>query len=346
MKKPTFNNLGNYDTDQYYTETNNVFHYVPVNQFAPLADSNWMLLGNGESGTVDSSNPWQYWLTVTSVNRSTRETSSSYKIGIQIVSYNQNIFRIRFDPSVGIGNYKDKVFGPVTQSNLLGIRSNEIKDGAPDFGLFDFKDNQLSFRTKDLTIEIDSAFKTTVKYKDTVIHTDADSSIDGFGLGATFVDPSIGKAVATIKKNANEDVSVKERFYGQGEVNVTNAGKSVADGGYYVLGKTGISMTNFNYDQIDYVHRELAPVGFGQNTLIPDYFFPMYFSAPWIKADLYTKNNRVDGGKFLTDGNGPEDAYCGQLSYGPNANITAIFPDWDKSGTAEWWGRIITNCSI
>lgn len=537
------------DPDQNYAETKNVYRYVPVNQFAPLADLNWMLLGHVESGTLDGSNAWQYWLTVTAVNRSTKQSSGSYKVGVQIVSYDQNIFRIRFDPSVGTGNYQDKIFGPVTQSNLSAIRSNEIKNGAPDSGLFDFANNALSFRTKDLEIAIDSSFKITVKFKDVIIHSDAESSITGLGLGATFVDPSIGKAVATVKNNAKDDSSIKERFYGQGEVNVTNAGRSVADGGYYVLGKTGVSMTNFNYDQISYVHQELAPIGYDQNVLIPDYFFPMYFSAPWIialgkagtsdqysygiyldnpsqsyvnsgdtiygsnvgqsdrfylgaqygeldyyfvfgsilnrisgvvpvteglayltqiqtenskdlfgfaalppkyifgyfqgvygaigqssdaykescsvptngnffdeifkgyqqlgvplegfavdidvqdtynvfttnsrfwvngdmsgksifewahdnnlvtqtnvtcfikdenpvgdaypnlvKADLYTTNKRADGGTFRTDGHGPDDAYCGQLSYGANANITAIFPDWGKSATAEWWG--------
>lgn len=532
-----------------YAETGSVYRYVPVNQFAPLSDVNWLMLGHIQNGNVDSKNPWQFWLTVTAVNRLTKKSFGTFKVGVQIVSYERNIYRIRFDPSVGVADYQEKVFGPVTQSGLAAIRSNEIKNGAPTTGLFTYKSDSLSFKTKNLSILIDQYFKSSVTYKGAVIHQDAGSSVENLGLGATFVDPAVGSAVATVKENNKDNSSTKERFYGQGEVNVSNAGKSVLDGGYYVLGKTGLSMTNFNYDQITYVHPELAPVGYGQNTAIPDYFYPMYFSAPWIIAlgnagnpaqycygiyldnpsqtyvntgdeiygsavgqsknfyvgaqygeldyyfvfgdvsngisgvlevseglsyltqakssnskdyfsfaalppkyifgyfqgvygaigqskssyketcsvpkngnffdeilqeytqigvpiegfaididlqntynvfttnsrfwvngdisgksifewahenglvtqtnvtcfikdenpigdvysslvssSLYTKNTRADGGKFITDGHGPEDAYCGQLSYGKNANITAIFPDWGKSGTAKWWG--------
>ncbi|MCY4446817.1 MAG: hypothetical protein OXC02_10210 [Rhodobacteraceae bacterium] len=532
-----------------YSETNSVYRYVPVNQFAPLSDNNWLALGKVQSGEIDPENPWQFWLTVTAFNRSTKAAAGTFKVGVQIVSYLRNIYRIRFDPSVGTGNYQHKIFGPVTYANLATMRSNEIAENAPKSGLFNYSNGVLSFKTRDLSVSIEQNFKSTVTYKGAVIHQDADSSIENVGLGATFVDPSIGSAVATVKRNNKDDSSIKERFYGQGEVNVSNAGKSVSEGGYYVLGKTGLSMTNFNYDQITYVHPELAPVGYGQNTAIPDYYYPMYFSAPWIIAigkaytssqycygiyldnpsqsyvntgdtiygsnvgqsdklyfgaqygeldyyfvlgdvstgrsgvlqvsegltyltqvpssndknsfkfaalppkyifgyfqgvygaigqsktayknpclapdnatffdevlygylsvgvplegfavdidvqdtynvfttnprfwlygdtsresifgwahechlvtqtnvtcfikdenpvgdvysslvssKLYTKNNRADGGNFKTDGHGPSDSYCGQLSYGTNANITAIFPDWGKSGTAEWWG--------
>jgi len=532
-----------------YAETNSVYRYVPVNQFAPLSNTNWLALGEIQSGNVDANNSWQFWLIVAAVNRGTKAQSGTFKVGVEIVSYERNIYRIRFDPSVGVGDYQEKVFGPVVRAGLTAIRSNEINNGAPSTGLFTYNSNGLSFKTKDLSVSINHNFSTSVSYKNVVIHQDATSSIENVGLGATFVDPAVGSAIATVKKNQKDNAAIKERFYGQGEINVSNDGKPVSEDGYYVLGKTGLSMTNFNYDQISYVHPELAPVGYGQNTAIPDYFYPMYFSAPWIIAlgnagqnsqycygiyldnpsqsyvntgdtvygtsvgqsdnfylgaqygeldyyfvfgdvsggvsgmqevaeglayltqvkpsnsknhfnfaalppkyifgyfqgvygaigqsknayketcdipkngnffdeilqgysqlgiplegfavdidlqdtynvfstnprfwvngdtsgksifewahdnglvtqtnvtcfikdenpvgtvfsrlvstGLYTKNNRADGGKFLTDGHGPSDAYCGQLSYGENANITAIFPDWGKSGTAEWWG--------
>ena len=529
------------------TDVEKVYRYVPVNQFTPFSDTNWLLLGHVQDGGVDKSNPWLFWLTVKAINRGTKALAGDYKVGVQVVSYKRNIFRIRFDPSVGTGNYRDKIFGPVTESGLSAIRSSEISKGAPAKDLFQYDGGNLSFKTNDLKIEIDNNFLTTVFHEGNVIHQDAESS--NLSLGATFVDPNFGRAVATVKLSEKNNPAIKERFYGQGEVNVTNSGKSVADGGYYVLGKTGLSMTNFNYDQISYVHPELAPVGYGQNTNIPDYFYPMYFSAPWIvvlgsagtsdqycygiyldnpsqtytntgdtiygsnvgdtnnfylgaqygeldyyfvfgdaaggirgvqevteglsyltritpentnnhfsyaalppkyifgyfqgvygsigqskdaykescsipdngnffdqilsgyqsvgiplegfAVDIdvqdtynvfstnsrfwvggdksgksifewahgnglvtqtnvtcfikdkdpvgsvysslvasgdYTKNVRADGGLFNNDGYGPKDAYCGQLSYGTNANITAIFPDWGKSGTAEWWG--------
>ena len=532
-----------------YNDKNKVYRYVPVNQFTPLSDNNWFALGQVQGGNIDSENPWQFWLTVAAVNRGTNAHEGNFKVGIQIVSYWRNIYRIRFDPSVGSGQYQSKIFGPVTDANLAVIRSNERKNGAPESGLFNYSKGELTFHTKDLSVSIGQFFNSTVTYKEVIIHQDAESSIENVGLGATFVDPSIGNAVATVKKNHKDDSSIKERFYGQGEVNVTNAGKPVSEGGYYVLGKTGLSMTNFNYDQITYVHPELAPVGYNQNVGIPDYFYPMYFSAPWIIAlgqagsigqysygiyldnpsqsyvntgdtvygsnvgqsnkyylgaqygeldyyfimgdvstgksgvnqasegltyltqipstnaqqsfnyaalppkyvfgyfqgvygaigqsktafkescaipkngnffdeilqgymsigvplegfavdidvqdtynvfttnprfwvngdtsgksifewakennlvtqtnvtcfikdenpvgdvystlvssRLYTTNIGDDGEEFITDGHGPSDAYCGQLSYGTNANITAIFPDWGKKGTAEWWG--------
>ncbi|GEM_PF-2131700 len=68
-----------------YSETNSVCRYVPINQFPPLSDNNWMTLGKVQSGEIDPENLWQFWLTVTAFNRSTKATSGTFKVGVQNV---------------------------------------------------------------------------------------------------------------------------------------------------------------------------------------------------------------------------------------------------------------------
>ena len=278
------------------------YRYVPVNQFSPLSDGDWFVLQDMTGGGVDRNNPWRFRISVGSRNRSTGEAGSFYLVYVELISYYHNIFRIRFSPSVPIDpnkdtNLPDVVFGPVTQANLTEIRNNEIKAGAPPSGIFQYSNgDQLEFKTHDLSIELGAGFQLTVRNSNgTIIHQDTRDSHER-SLGAAFVDPSIGTAVATVKVNSKDDSTVKERFYGQGQINAR------LENGVYTPARTGLSMTNFNYDQISYVHPELAPNAGGVDPSYPDYYFPMYFSAPWIIATgNQGTNDRYAYGLFLNN---------------------------------------------
>lgn len=306
--------------------TPDVYRYVPINQFTPLVNTDWQALNKVVGGNADANNPWRFWLEVLPVDRGTKaQGQTPLKVVVDLVSYKQNVFRIRFDPAAGTaGQYKPKMFGPVTQANLDAIRNEEISGGAPKTGVFQFSGNTLKFKTANLTVAIDASYKLTVTFNGQVIHSDAVDS-NGYGLGATFVSTGVGHAVATVKKNSKGSQSVRERFYGQGEVNVTS-GKSVEQGGYYVLGKTGLSMTNFNYDQISYQHPELAPSGYpGLDPNYPDYYYPMYFSAPWLIAlGNAGKSNQYAYGVYLDN---PSQTYTntGDTFFGPGVGAADKF---------------------
>lgn len=282
------------------------YRYVPVNQFTPLENTDWFALTTVTGRTLDPKNPWRTFLRVGSNNRGTRAEGYTYIVAVEMVSYSNNIFRIRIDPSNLSGPPSEISFGPVKDAYLTTIRENEIGAGAPSEGTFNFDNGTLTFNTEDLLVTIDKDFYMTVKDKASgvVIHQDARDS-NGYSLGATFVDPiNQGPAFATVKMNNKDNTSINERFYGQGEINVLIP-KTDGD---YTLSKTGLSMTNFNYDQIGYNHSELLPEDFGLNEGIPNYYFPMYFSAPWlVVVGNQGQDNQYAYGLFL---NNPSQSYA------------------------------------
>ena len=245
------------------------YRYVPVNQFTPLSDTNWIYITSLRTWEIDESNPWKCSVMAHPERRDTAQPAEPIRLYVETISYYYNIFRVSFDSAQAP---EPKHFGPVTQANLDSIRNAEIANGAPE-SPFDISDSNLTCRTADLMVTFDGNFVCTVKDgAGTIICQDAHDS-KGNNIGGTYVDPDNGFAAAVAK--ALDPAS--DRQYGVGEVNVNVDGKN----GYYVLGKTGLSMTNFNYDQITYAHPELLPGGHGLDETLPNYYFPMYFSAPW-----------------------------------------------------------------
>ena len=264
------------------------FRYVPVNQFTPLSNDGWQALSAIQRVAVSGDNPWRAQLIATTKSRSEPPTTSTgspiESLWIEVISYERNICRFHFQPGWGDTPLPRKVFGPVTHENLETLRRSEQQRGAPGDDLFRSSADGLQWKTRDLTFIISpDLFLTVTRESDgLVIHRSA-ADANGNSLLATFVDPRQGNATAVAWVN-NKESAAKERFYGQGEVNVLGGSQSVAEGGYYVLGKTGLAMTNFNYDQITYAHPELYPE-YPPETMpegVPNYYFPMYFSAPWL----------------------------------------------------------------
>ncbi len=246
------------------------YRFVPVNQFLPLSNTNWLFVDtSAASWKIAEDNPWKCSATARAISRDTREGEGTIQVNVELVSFDQNIFRVHFDNQ---GLPGPKLRGPVTQQDLDSIRQAEIAAGAP-LKPFQIDGAALKFGTSDLVVSFEGEFVCTVRdQKGNIICQDAKDS-KGNNLGGTFVDPSHGPASAFAKAITPES----DRQYGVGEVNVNVGGKD----GYYVVGKSGLAMTNFNYDQITYAHPELLPGGYGLDESLPNYYFPMYFSAPW-----------------------------------------------------------------
>lgn len=265
------------------------YRYVPVNQFTPLSNTNWLFVNTGSTAwTIDADNPWKCSIAGNADPRGSGGSASQIQIFVELVSYFHNIFRVYFDHQGAPG---PKQNGPVTQQNLDSIRQSEIAKGAPEKP-FQINGAELKFDTADLAIAFEEQFSCTVRDQEgNVICQDAKDS-GGNNLGGTFVDSTFGWASAAAKA-INPD---SDRQYGVGEVNVNVNGQ----GGYYVVGKSGLSMTNFNYDQITYAHPELLPQGYGLDGTLPNYYFPMYFSAPWvINVSNQGKPNQCAYGIYL-----------------------------------------------
>ena len=246
------------------------YRYVPVNQFTPLSNTNWLFVDStAATWSVAEDNPWKCSASARAMRRDTGAGEETIQVNVELVSFDQNIFRVFFDNQ---GSPDPKVHGPVTQNDLDAIRQKEIDGGAPEKP-FQIEGATLTFSTADLQVSFEGEFACTVKdHEGNVICQDANDS-NGNNLGGTFVDATYGQASAFAKVITPGT----DHQYGVGEVNVNVDGKD----GYYVVGKSGLSMTNFNYDQITYVHPELLPQGYGLDESLPNYYFPMYFSAPW-----------------------------------------------------------------
>lgn len=262
------------------------YRYVPVNQFSPLNSTNWLCLDISKSNwLVSQENPWKCSATADVKFRDNGTGAGTVQVNVELVSFEQNIFRVYLDHR---GTSAPKVHGPVTQQNLLAIRKAEVATGAPSMP-FKISGSTLQFSAADITVKFEGDFTCLVTdKKGNTICVDAKDS-QGNSIGATFVDPSYGTASA-IAKAINPKT---DRQYGVGEVNVNVGGES----GYYVVGKSGLSMTNFNYDQITYYHPELLPRGYKLDESLPNYYFPMYFSAPWCinVSNQGTPNQRAYG---------------------------------------------------
>ncbi len=278
------------------------FRYIPVELFTPLNNPNWLSLSEIKSVNIDNSN-WKVQIVAGIFDRqSNQSTGQEGFLWIELVSFYNNIFRIRFQPGWDNSPLINKVAGPVTQAELDNMKKTETQIGIPKT-LFNLStDHTLKFETKDLAIEVSNRLILTITRKvdnQVIFQSTADSN--GNSLLATYVNMEYGNALATAWVN-NKDNQAKERFYGQGEVNVLEGTKTVKDGGYYVVGKTGLAMTNFNYDQITYEHPELYPET-NREVLppsVPNYYYPMYFSAPWIMGvGNQGKTNQYAYGIFL-----------------------------------------------
>jgi alpha-glucosidase (family GH31 glycosyl hydrolase) len=307
------------------------YRYVPVNQFTPLSDTHWLALTEVVAGEPDPDNPWRFILSVRAVNRGTGAVAEApYTVHVELVSYTHNIFRVRFDPA---GKPKDKTFGPVTQPHLDMIRDAEIEAGAPATP-FSFVDNSLALSSRDLLMILSRDFQMTVvdSAANVCIHQDAVDG-NGHGLGVTFVEPDIGAAVATVKVNRKDSEAPRERFYGQGEVNVNVGGKD----GYYVVSKTGLAMTNFNYDQITYYHDELLPGGYGLTRYLPNYYLPMYFSAPWLMVVGSQGSERQYAYGLYLDNPSQTYANSGDTAFGAQAGASDKFYLGAQAGELDYY---------
>ena len=320
-----------------------IYSYIPVDKFTPLSKTNWFYVGGNYGITVDKDNSWVAVFDAAVYHRDVKHVGSPGALIIQCVSYTHNIYRIRYNPAEGPHNHKispiDYTFGPITEANLAAIKTYEINQESAPADVFTLGSDKksITLRTKNLEVSIDESFNIVARVADTqtVVHASAQDS-NGNSLAITFVDRAYGRAFALAFKNDQKHPGALERFYGQGQVNVNVGGKD----GEYFLNKTGLSMTNFNYDQILYHHDELLPTAYKSSDparQIPDYYYPMYFSAPWIISSRNRGTDQQVACGFFLNNQSQTYTNTGDTAFGPDVGNAETFYLGAQSGQIDFY---------
>ncbi|PXF40219.1 Alpha-glucosidase 2 [Gracilariopsis chorda] len=252
------------------------YDYVPVWRFDPLSNTNWFAAGSSTPGDIDD------WTATMNVNFDRIDNPSftlEKPVQVQVTSYKNNCFRVRFNPD---GPIRDVDRGPILQQQLNWIRKQEQSKGFdPKMGFT--KEGFLKFETKDLNVIIYGNFKTRVTRKRDGKGIMENNEVPAGSLGnkcrgLMFVDRLYGTAIASVNENYRNDPDRKEGFYGAGEVNC-EFWDSEQNRNKYILERTGIAMTNYNYDNYNYNQSDLIAPGYPSD---PNFYIPMYFAAPWV----------------------------------------------------------------
>ncbi|PXF43517.1 Alpha-glucosidase 2 [Gracilariopsis chorda] len=248
------------------------YDYVGVWGFSPLSNTNWFAAGSSTPGGITD------WTATMNVNFDRIDNPSitvQHPVQVQVTSYNNNSYRVRFNPD---GPIRDVTRGPILKQQLDWIRTQELSEGC-DPGMTFTSEGFLTFETKDLSVIIYGNFKTRVTRKadgKVIMENDevGTASSGNKCRGLMFVDRLYGNAIASVNKNFRNDAVKQEGFYGAGEVNCKYQDT-------YILERTGIAMTNYNYDNLNYNQWDLRPPHH-DGALNPDYYIPMYYAAPWL----------------------------------------------------------------
>lgn len=281
--KPTTTSGGSDNPDNIDYKT---YDYVGAWGFNPLSNTNWFAAGSSSPGGITD---WTATMNVNFDRIDRPDISVQHPVQVQVTSYNNNSYRVRFNPD---GPIRDVSRGPILKQQLDWIRTQEKSQGCdPKIKFTD--EGFLTFETKDLNVIIYGNFKTRVTRKsdNMVIMENDEVPAGGSGnkcRGLMFVDRLYGNAIASVNKNFHTDTTRNEAFYGAGEINCKYNDT-------YVLERSGLAMTNFNYDNLNYNQPDLKPPGWGDKDFPPDYFIPMYYAAPWLvvhgragKSDQYS----------------------------------------------------------
>ncbi|PXF43515.1 Alpha-glucosidase 2 [Gracilariopsis chorda] len=255
-----------------------VYDYIPVGQFTPLSNTNWYAAGSSTPGSIED------WTATMNVKFDRIDDpfnhTATHPVQIQVTSYENNSFRVRFNPD---GPIRDLSRGPIQKQQMDWIRNKEVKAGCDPKMKFT-SEGFLQFEMKNLNVIIYGNFKMRVTRKrDQKIIMENDE-VPGPGSsgnkcrGLMYVDRKYGTAVATVRRNFRVDSTRKEAFYGAGQINAQYNNE------LYFLERTGLAMTSYNYDNLNYNQPDLIPPGHDSD---PDYYIPMYFAAPWVIAHGY-----------------------------------------------------------
>lgn len=262
------------------------FDYVPVSKFTPLSGTNWFRLNSIVGQPVFGRHAVD--LNVECVCCNNPEARQNKVLRIEIVSYEKNIFRVRFNPyAEQFSDYDARIntYGPITRNQLDWIQQQDTC--APQFS---YEDGMLSVTLKDVVLNYSSTCFMNIYSRHTgqLLHSDGWVTPPGMSSaaqpqGIVFVDEQYGSAVAAIKNLPTENDEFMVRYYGCGECQNYYETNDEQQNHTSSLEHTGEVLTFFNYDNYEMDQSELKPEGdTGEEGASEQSFIPQYTGAPFM----------------------------------------------------------------
>ncbi len=332
QQSDTYNNFyydgQNFGTGVHYT----ALDYVPVSKFTPLSGTHWWRVDNiTQTPTIGK---YTVDLNVGCSECGVSPSNQNKVMRIEVISYDRNIFRIRFDPyATSFSDYdnKENTFGPITRAQLNWIQSQD--SAAPQFNVDG--NNTITITLKDVVMTFYKSCWMEVKSRSTgqLLHSDGWVTPPGNGYinqpqGIIFVDQAYGSACAAIKNLPTEPGSSQKavRYYGCGECQDYYATGDAKGNHSSHLEHTGQTMTFFNYDNYEMDAYEVRPSTSSPGT--EESYIPEYVTAPFMVE--YAKDCSYAYGLLLdntsqTYFNFASTEYPGTFNPGNTKNIDNVY---------------------
>lgn len=283
-KKEAFNDFYYDGTDYGKGVHYTCFDYVPVSKFTPLSGTNWWRVDRIKGAPVFTENRAD--ITVDCVRCGDACQKQSKVMRIEVISYDKNLFRVRFDPyAQTFSDYdkKENTYGPITRAQLDWIQHQN--SSVPKF-LYD--DKGIEITLKDVILTFDQYCIMTVKSLATgdILHQDGWVTPPGMNednrpRGIVFVDQQYGSAVAAIKTLPKDCNGQTPHYYGCGANQNYYDTQDAKHNHTSSLDHSGHVVTFFNYDNYRFNQPELWPiVEKKKDRGLQKEFIPQYVTAP------------------------------------------------------------------
>ncbi|MCP4132680.1 MAG: hypothetical protein GY754_17070 [bacterium] len=259
--------------------------YVPVSKFTPLTGTNWWRLNSIKTKPVITKNRAD--IRVECIRCGDSGQKQEKVLRIEVISYDRNLFRIRFNPyAENFNDYdsKENTFGPITRKQLDWIQEQNTK--APDIS-YDAKCLTVTLKDVEMTVDTDCVMTVTSRHTGKIIHQDGwvtppEMNADNQPRGIVFVDEQYGSAAAVIKRLPRDKKGLAPNYYGCGECQNYYETGDAQQNHSSSLDRSGQVVTFFNYDNYEMDQTELKPPGEpGYEAGSEQSFIPQYTTVPF-----------------------------------------------------------------
>ena len=258
--------------------------YVPVSDFTPLSGKRWWRIDSitGKPSLYEN----KVDINVNCVSCDDASNRKNKVLRLEVISYDRNMFRVRFNQYANIFEDYDKnenSYGPIKRAQLDWIqRQNSHRPNIK----YDGREIQIELR--DVIMKFNNKCVMTVccRHNNAILHKDGwvlptGKEEHAKPKGIVFCDDRYGSAVAAIKYLQRDRTGNPPNFYGCGECQDY---REAPDGRNHSssLNHAEQVVTFFNYDNYQLNQDELRPAGQTcHEAESPQEYIPQYVTAPF-----------------------------------------------------------------
>ena len=261
--------------------------YVPVSRFTPLSGTNWWRVDAILGKPVVNEERQRIDISVECLRCGDASQKQTKILRIEVVSYDRNLFRVRFNPyAKTFCDYDDNEnnYGPITRAQMDWIQQQNT--ARPNIK---FVKNGIEITLKDVVMTFDERCEMSVRCRHTgkILHKDGSVTPPGMNetnqpKGIIFVDEQYGSAVAAIKTLSRDKNNTIPNFYGCGECQNYYNTHDDKQNHSSSLNHSRQAVTFFNYDNYGLNQDELRPTNERPvETGAEQEFIPQYVTAPF-----------------------------------------------------------------